>query len=326
MKLLISMGRKPGADPSAALTPALLLLNTSNGEVERELAPSAAIGVVPAGDEHREFTASVRLGDVLWQPTRTALTWISLPTLEIVDQFAHPYFHDVHDVCPLPDGGFAVSASGVESVLVFSAQRELVAHHDLGSVPFKDRYPAGDLRRVPADQFKPHSHHPNHVFALNGTLWATVFTQQEAVELGGGARIALPEGPPHDGRLREGVLWFTTVTGHVIGVDPNTLERVVHLNLNELIAAPGVLGWCRGIEVVGDRMFVGFTMLRKTASRELLRWLVKGAAGVKLPTRVVELDWPRRAVVQEFVVGNSAGGTIYSINALPEPGSDEPVG
>lgn len=323
MKLLISMGRKPGASPSAALAPALLLLDTGTGEVERELAPTAPIGVTPAGHEHREFTAAVRVGDVLWQPTRTALTWIQLPTLEIIDQFSHPLFHDVHDVCPLPGGGFAVSASGIESVLVFDAQRALVAHHDLGGAPFAERYPAGDLRCVPADQFKPHSHHPNQVFSLSGALWATVFTQREAVQLGGPGRIPLPEGPPHDGRLREGVLWFTTVNGHVVGVDPNTLDRVAQLDLNALIHVPGMLGWCRGIEVVGDRMFVGFTMLRKTASRELLRWLVRGAAGVKLPTRVVELDWRRRAVVREFEVGNAAGGTIYSINALPE--SDEAV-
>jgi hypothetical protein len=100
----------------------------------------------------------------------------------------------------------------------------------------------------------------------------------------------------------------------VVAVDPVTLRRELELDLAALSGRRGALGWCRGVEVVGSRLFVGLTMIRATRHREVLRQLLKGP---KLPTRIVEVDLDRRRVAREVEVGNHAGGTIYSLLAAP---------
>jgi hypothetical protein len=100
----------------------------------------------------------------------------------------------------------------------------------------------------------------------------------------------------------------------VIAVCPRTLQRRLELDLRELDPRPGSLGWCRGVEVVGSRLFVGMTMLRATRHREALRHLVLGP---KLPTRIVEIDLDGPRWVRDIEVGSDAGGTIYSVLADP---------
>jgi hypothetical protein len=136
--------------------------------------------------------------------------------------------------------------------------------------------------------------------------------------------FSLPEGVPHDGKLRDGLLWFTQVHGRVVAVDPSHGRRVWDLAIDE--GGRGLPGWCRGVEKVGDRLFVGFTMLRSTRHRDVARWLLRGADGRKRPTRIVEFDLARRRVVRELLVGNEAGGTIYGIQALPDLVDATPTG
>jgi hypothetical protein len=47
----------------------------------------------------------------------------------------------------------------------------------------------------------------------------------------------------------------------------------------------------------------------------VLREVLLGEAGEKLPTRIVEIDLDRPRIVREIELGNAAGGTIYSILA-----------
>ena len=74
-----------------------------------------------------------------------------------------------------------------------------------------------------------------------------------------------------------------------------------------------MLGWCRGVAVHGDRLWVGMTQLRSTTHREVLRVLLRGERGRKLPSRVVEVDLAKQVIVREIQVGNTAGCTIYGL-------------
>jgi hypothetical protein len=58
------------------------------------------------------------------------------------------------------------------------------------------------------------------------------------------------------------------------------------------------------------------TMLRRTVHREVARVLLRGEAGMKLPTRVLEIDLRSRSVVRVLTLGNRAGGTIYGLNLV----------
>lgn len=318
MKLLLSMGLKPHGRTGEPLRPALRWLDPDTGRVE-DIAGVPGLAHHPSAADHAECTGAHRLGDRLWQTTRTEVLTLSWPDLAVLERFSHPLLHDVHDALPLPDGGFAVTATGHDSVLRFDARGELVTHWWLGgdTASFPAAYPGiTDFRRVPFAATKPHAVHPNHLVWMDDALWVTcLHTQQLRCLTQARAPLAVPEGPPHDGRWHDGLLWLTTVNGRVLAVDPATGQRRIDLDLHDLDPTPGLPGWCRALTVVDHRLFVGMTTLRRAAHTEVARQLLRGAAGRKKPTRVVEIDLRTHQIVAQHPVGNAAGGTLYALTA-----------
>ena len=315
------MGTKRSGRTADPLRPLLREIDADSGRVVRELAYDARPEHVPGPAAHQEFTAASWATDGrLVQPAHTEVLWIDPRTITIDRVVSDPLFHGVHSASPWKDG-VVVTCAGTESVLELDAQGRVDAHHWLrGPVSgFAAAYPGiTDFRTVDHDALKPHSHHPNFAGGANGDLWVTCFETSDCRALGTERRIGLPEAIPHDGRLRQGWLWFTQVVGRIVAVDPVTLERRLTIDLRELASTREQLGWCRGVEVTGSRLFVGMTMLRRTRHREALRQLLLGAPGRKLPTRIVEVDLDRMRIVREIPVGNAAGGTIYSVLAPQE--------
>ncbi len=309
------MGLKPGGRASEPLAPLLREVDPDTGAVTRELRP--AVGHAPSPTSHQELTAAELDEDgLLLQAAHTEVLWIHPGTLEVVRRVSHPLFHGVHSATPRPGGGVVVTCAGTDSVLELDEGGALVAHHFLRDEPFEDAWPGvSDFRLLDHDALKPHAFHPNHATRAGDDLWVTCFEPRDCRSLTRPRAIALPEAIPHDGRLRAGLLWFTQVTGRVVAVDPDTLERRLELDLAALTGERRMLGWCRGVEVVGSRLFVGFTMVRRTRHREVLRMLLRGLEGEKLPTRMVEVDHDGPRGVREIAHGNAAGGTIYGITA-----------
>jgi hypothetical protein len=319
MRLLVSMGLRPRGRVEDPLVPRLIELDLDSGQVVREMGWDTP-------DEHRsdpasdqEFTSAEWWSPgVLLQPTHTEVLWIDTLRWTVEKVVSDPRMHGVHSAVPRPGGGFTVSAAGPQSVLEFDEKNQCVAHHYLPagvfSEDFKDQ---ADLRRCHHDAFKPHRFHPNHAVYLPDGLWVTCLETHSARSLDGDGEISLG-GMAHDGRLREGCVWYTRVDGCVLGFDPVTRKEVARIELNTLLDSRRLLGWCRGIEVVGRRLFVGMSMLRRTRHREVLRWMTQGERGRKEPTRVLEVDLDERRVVNTWVLGNHAGGTIYGLNAIPE--------
>ncbi len=273
----------------------------------------------PGPDAHQELTCACLSADgLVLQPSHGELLWIDPSALRVVRRVTHPLFHNLHSAAVHPDDGrIALTCAGTESVLELSPAGELLAHHFLRGGAFAAAYPGvTDFRRADHDAFKPHSHHPNHACWAGDELWVTRFETQDAVAIPTGRRVGLG-GVPHDGRLRDGRALYTRVTGQVVVVDPVAarLERTIDLRAAD--PDPRPLGWCRGVESAEGRWFVGFSMLRSTRHREVLRQLVLGAAGEKRPTRVVEVEPATGAVVREWVLGGAAGGTIYGVLAVP---------
>jgi hypothetical protein len=315
VRLLVSMGVRDRAGGPlraelAVLDPDRGVLETRRVVVRERAGPTA----------HQELTCACLDRDgLVVQPAHTELLWIDPTSLGVVRRASHPLFHGVHSAAVRPaDGAIAVTCAGTESVLVLSPAGELLAHHFLRPQPFAAAYPGiDDFRTVDHDGFKPHSHHPNHAEWWGDELWVTCFETQDCTAIPTGRRIPLTGGIPHDGRLRDGLFWFTQVTGRVVAVDPASSRRAVEL---EVVAAAGDKrrpGWCRGVEVAAGRLFVGFSTLRSTRHREVLRTLLFGEAGEKSPARVTELDPGSGAVLREHVVGNEHGGTIYGVLVLP---------
>jgi len=314
MRLWVSMGVKRQGRADEPLRPRLVELDADTGQVLRQLDWDTPAGCGAGPEVHQEFTAGHLIGDSFWQPTHTELLRIDPDAMTVVDQVGHPLLHGVHSVAPGRDGGLVVSCAGLDSVLELSTSGDVVHHHFLGGGPFAARHPLPrDFRVVPYDALKPHSHHPNHAQWVGDSLLATCFETRRAHRLvGAGPDIDLAEGIPHDGRLRDGLLWFTQVDGRILATHPDGRREHV-IELSRLDPTPGLLGWCRGIDKAGHRLFVGCTQLRRSRHREVARWLLRGEQGRKRPSRVVEIDLRGPHIVAEHVLGNEAGGTIYGI-------------
>jgi len=311
------MGVKPGGRTDEPLRPLLLELDTASGQVLRQRSWDTPVHHGAGADVHQEFTAAARAPDgTVWQPTHTELLRIDPRDLSVVQQVDHPLFHGLHSASCAANGDVLLSAAGIDSVLRLSSEGELLEHAFLQDRPFADAFPGiTDFRRVPYDGLKPHAEHPNHAVEHQGRVWVTCFETRRARALDPRHpdTLELPDGIPHDGRPYGGLLWFTLTHGVVVAIDPHTGGVVHRIDLAALDPEPGLLGWCRGLAKMGDRLFVGMTMLRRPRHREVLRWMMKGPSGRKRPSRVVEIDLRGPRIVQQIPVGNRAGGTIYGL-------------
>jgi hypothetical protein len=312
MRVLVSMGIKPRGRASDPLEPLLVELDTERREVVRTLGWTTPTHARSGPDSDQEFTAASFDHDGrLLQPTHTEILVVDVERWRVDSALSHPAMHSIHSATPT-ERGVMLTSSGSEAVLHVNRAGELLERIPLtASAP--DAWSEPDLRRAHHDAFKPHQVHPNHAAMVGGELWVTSLNECRC-RVGAGRAVDFGTQMPHDGRLRGGLVWFTLVDGFVVGVDPSTLEVVRRLDLRSLSRSDHMLGWCRGVDVVGDRMFVGMTMLRRTTHREVLRRILMGAGGVKLPTRVLEIDLAGPRLVAEYPLGNRAGGTIYGVN------------
>jgi hypothetical protein len=153
---------------------------------------------------------------------------------------------------------------------------------------------------------KPHHSHPNFVFHIENEPWVTRFKQRDAICLAKpDRRIAIDIEKPHDGIIYDGLIYFTTVDGHVVIANPQTLQLESVINLNEINQTQKALGWCRGLHVLDrDNVIVGFSRLRPTKLKENLLWLrpylnPNEDAG-KLPTRIVLYNLKKREICWEY--------------------------
>lgn len=103
--------------------------------------------------------------------------------------------------------------------------------------------------------------HPNHAVVVDGHLLVTSLVRQSVTDLTDWRVVAHFDSPPHDG-VRDGDrLWFTRVDGFVEARAIGDLERVVERH--DITALTGVSGWCRGILVTAEHLWVGFTAIRE---------------------------------------------------------------
>lgn len=269
------------------------------------------------------FKAGTRIGDLLYACTSTEVLVYSLPSFEPLHYISHPYFNDVHHVTVTQNGELVVVNTGLDMVMVMSVSSgEVLAEYNVCNEPTWDRFSrTEDYRKVLST--RPHKSHPNYAFFLDKDLWVTRFEDKDAICLSKpGERIEIGENHPHDGMVRYGKLYFTTVDGRILIVDVNTkrLERTI--DLNRITKRPKALGWCRALEVLQPGIVVvGFTKLRRTKFHERLIWVKERFGGDLLlsePTRIAAYDLDREVLLWEIPLDGDACGlnTIFSIHRV----------
>jgi hypothetical protein len=102
------------------------------------------------------------------------------------------------------------------------------------------------------------------------------------------------------------------VNGHIVIADPVELSvesarQLLPRRRDEL------LGWCRGIHVVGDTAWIGFSRIRPTKIRENVGWVLRGFRK-DLGTRISLYDLTTMECVRDINLEDAGLGAVFSIH------------
>jgi hypothetical protein len=250
--------------------------------------------------------------DRLYVCTQTEVLIYSLPNFNQVGYVSLPCFNDVHHVRPTPQGNLLIANSGLEMVLEIDPGGKLVREWNVfGEDPWQQFSRDVDYRQ--GINLKPHRGHPNYVFYVGDEIWTTRFEKKDALCLTHPGRC-LPVGIErvHDGVLHQGHLYLTTVDGHLVIANPETLMIEDVVNLSALHAEDNLLGWCRGLLFEGDKAWIGFSRIRPTKFREAVSW-VRHGFNRALPTHIACYDLARRRCLVEIELEDYGLHAVFSI-------------
>jgi hypothetical protein len=258
------------------------------------------------------FKAGTLHDDRLYVCTQTEILIYALPRFEQVGYISLPCFNDVHHVCPTPEGNLLIANSGLEMVLEITPTGQMLREWNvLGEAPWEHFSKTIDYRKGVST--KPHRAHPNYVFFVDRDIWVTRFEQKDALCLTQpDRRIHIGIERVHDGILSGGLLYFTTVNGNVVVANPHTLKVEEVIDLKQINEEGTLLGWCRGILVDDDKIWVGFSRIRPTKFRENVSWVRLGFKRT-LPTHVTCYDLRRKVQVLEINMEPYGLNAIFSV-------------
>ena len=272
------------------------------------------------GDHYPDDTPNLLLTSAtladgrLYLCSETELFIFSYPELLLERSVSYPFFQNVHHVAPI-NGQVIVASTGLDLVVALDAVTLAPAHfwNALGKDPWHRFSPRTDYRKVHST--KPHEAHPNFVFEIKGEVWATRFQQKDAVCMSDfSKRIDIGVERVHDGDVIGNRVYFTAVDGKIVVADTESLSVVEVIDLNEMEQVGCPLGWCRGLAIVDDIAYVGFSRIRETPIKENLLWMVGWAGRPRImPTRIAAYDLRHRKKLDEFVLGGRGLDSIYSV-------------
>jgi hypothetical protein len=294
----------------------ILHLDTETGKVKTCVEYQSPVEARANENSSNVFKAGTIVGDTLYVCTSTEVLIFKLPNFEKIGYISLPCFNDVHHVTPSFDGNLLVANTGLDMVVKFTREGKALAEWDVLDEPLWSRFSRNtDYRKV--DSTKPHKSHPNFVFELEGKVWVTRFRQRDAICLEDrNQRIDVAVMTPHDGLVWEDRIYFTTVDGRVVVANAQTLQVDHVADLKQIDGQDALLGWCRGLLPVDkERIWVGFTRVRKTKFQENIQWVKKAfheGMGVK-PTHISLYDVAEGKCLKEFDLEPYGMNIIFSI-------------
>lgn len=294
----------------------ILRVNATNGEWEEALSYISPPEVIAPEDAAITFQAGTIKDQVLYVCTQTEVLLYRLPQFEQLGYLSLPIFNDLHHVYPISKESILVANAGLEMVLQVTLDGKILQSWNvLGEEPAKLSSEI-DYRKIST---KPHRSHPNYLFYIDSQPWATRFHQGDAICLTEPEkRIEISTERIHDGVVHDGRVYFSSVNGCIYIVNASTLavERVI--DLNQMHSGEMLLGWCRGILVDGDHLWVGFSRIRPTKWRENVGWVMRGFKNA-LPTHIACYDLSREECVTEIDLEPMGLNVVYSIFPATRP-------
>jgi hypothetical protein len=329
MTLLYAVGGSQKADASHKTrefhhyaSALIISLDTESGRLERLAEHVTPADACPMDEDPSITFKTATLEDgKLYVPTQTELLVYDVPSFKRRAYISLPCMNDVHHVRPAPDGTMYVANTGLDTVLQLAGDGTVLREWNVLGEDTWSRFSRDvDYRKVVST--KPHHSHPNHVFFVDGDVWVTRCNQHDAFCLTREQPpIPIAEVSIHDGGIRHGdKLYFTGVNGEVIVVDAKEKRVLSRHDLHAIGGGGPPLGWCRGIEVLGeDLVAVGFSRLRPTKWTENVRWVKHklGGKGADLrPTRIGIYDLKADRLVKDIDLEPAGMNVVFSVHRV----------
>jgi hypothetical protein len=290
----------------------LLAVEPESGSVTNRLSYESPPDATAEDEPAILFKQGTLVGDLMYLTTQTEVIVYSYPDFAVQHYISLPRFNDVHHVRPTGNGTLLVVNTGLDQLVEMDLDGSVVQEWNaLGKDPWERFDRSIDYRKVGST--KPYESHPNHVFLLDNEVWLTRFKQKDAVSVADPTRrIEIGVERVHDGVVYGDHVYFTAVDGHIAVADKDTLEVVELLDLSTLERGSQSLGWCRGIAPGDDGVWVGFSRLRATATRENIAW-VRGGFRKSLPTHIARYDLNKRTLEQRIELEEHDLNAVFSI-------------
>lgn len=296
----------------------LLELDTGKGTFQEVLEYRSRPEHRPVELPEVRFTATHLSGRELLAPTSTELVYMDVGAWTPSRIVSAPCFNDVHHARPV-EREVLVANTGLDEVVVIdAASGDVNRRIYLGHTPFAERFEDGvDYRRV--NHTGRHEVHPNHIGVLNDVVYVTGGFEGSVIPLADpAARFRISERVIHDGIPHRGALWFTSVDGWLIEVDPRGAQVRRRLDLNAMDGSGSALGWCRGLCIDGDLAFVGFSSIRPTTNQRLVSWVNEKINRGEQPrrSRVATFDLRQGRLLEEFPLPVGRMSDVFGIQRL----------
>jgi DNA-binding beta-propeller fold protein YncE len=301
----------------------LLKLDLESGSTQKCISITEGNANFPKAHPNLEFTAGSQEPNTLWLSTDTEIRHYQYPSLTLLDTFSHPCFHNIHSVAVYGERLY-VTSTGLDLVAILNKHNGKIEQLiNAEGKPTWHRFDQNtDYRKKHST--RPHDCHPNYIFWLHGEPWVTRCTQEDAVCLTDfNKRIAIHENDwdlsVHDGIVRGNEVLFSTVDGCIVVVDTDTYKIKEIIKLYQLPGYGHIRGWCRGLYLQGNLLYIGFSRLRKTKGQGKLAWLsqlsILGTPSKNASILVYDLE--NRTIIKDYPIPQGDIDAIYTI--LPEP-------
>jgi len=301
----------------------LLRLDTDSGEINELLSIDKGNDNYPDIHPNLEFTVGDVAGNELWLSTDTEIRHYSYPNLDLLSTYSHPCFHNIHSVA-VHDERLYVTSTGLDMVVVLNKYSgDIISYQNAEGKPTWHRFLSDfDYRKIHST--RPHDCHPNYVFWISNEPWVTRCTQEDAVQLSDTSNRIDISGPDkeisvHDGIVKGEYVYFTSVDGCIVVADINTKEVIETINIYDLKGYGGLRGWCRGLYMTDDIVYIGFSRLRKTRRIEKIKWvshLINKGKSID-NCSVLAIDLLKREIIADYHIPENMIDAVYTI--LPEP-------
>lgn len=297
----------------------ILQIDTETGASKVCVEYKSPPAVCPGKDSSHVFKCGTLVGNLLYACTSTEVMVFEVPSFERTCYVSIACFNDLHHVAPSHDGHMLVANTGLDMVVKVTAKgRSLEYWNVLGEGPWSRFSPEVNYRKRAST--KPHRSHPNYVFELGDEVWVTRFTQRDAVCLTQpGKKIRIGVETPHDGIVMGNRIYFTTVDGKVVIAGRESLKVEETVDLNKLHGKDhALLGWCRGLlPVDGDKVWVGFTRVRKTALKENILWVKHAFRETEAPTHLALYDLAAKRCLKEIDLEQYGMNVVFGMHPAP---------